>query len=255
MYNPVVGIMKFYRMIVDDDKSKFKNTYKNRVIKAIVHKIDSRLTYTPYDGICSSVFCASGHYDGKIDRYHAEDHFEGQFRATTISFSEIHAEREVKHDNSSSWETIFKGVMFKADFHKEFGTWVMVRTDYEVGLFGWIGKKIQNVSSTLVRMENQDFEQCFRVNAGDDQEARYILTPDMQQRLLEVRKHLGKGVIISFQHGSVYITVPKTEDWFEASIKVSALSENQVKKIAGEIQHFLALVEALNLNTRIWTKV
>ena len=251
----LAGVIKFYNMIVDDEKSKFKLTYKNRVIKAIVQKIEPRLTYTISDGVCLSVFCKAGHYATRVDRYHAEDHFEGQFGATTISFSEVHAEREVKNNNRSSWETIFKGVMFKADFHKEFGTWVTVRPDNEVGLFGWIGKKVQSVNNTLVRMEDQVFEQHFQVNAGDDKEARYILTPDMQQRLLEVRKNYGKNVIISFQQGVVYLTIPKSENWFESSLKVSALSEKQVQRIAAEIQYFLQLVEDLDLNTRIWTKV
>ena len=202
-----------------------------------------------------SVFCNAGHYATRVDRYHAEDHFEGQFGSTTISFSEIHAEREVEHNNRSSWDTIFKGVMFKADFHKEFETWVTVRPDNEVGLFGWIGKKVQNIINTLVRMEDQVFEQHFQVNAGDDQEARYILTPDMQQRLLEIRKNYGKSVIVSFQQGVVYLTIPKSENWFESSLKVSALSEKQVQRIAAEIQYFLQLVEDLDLNTRIWMKV
>ena len=97
-------------------------------------------------------------------------------------------------------------------------------------------------------------EQHFRVQAGDDMQARYILTPDMQERLLDLRQHLGGRMILSFQRSNVYITVPKSKNWFEPNAKISVHSDAQINKLANQMHTFFSIVEMLNLNTRIWTK-
>ena len=254
------GIIVFtYHVMVGNHVQKFRREYKNKVISEIARTLEPSMTYAPDLGIGESHFKEIGHYSNRIDRYKTEDYFAGKLGDTSLSFAEIHAEYKTtstdgKGNTRTNWHTLFKGVMFSADFHKHFNTWVTIKPDKESGLFGWIGTKMQQLSSSHIRMEDPVFEENFKVNAGDDQQARYLLTPDMQQRLLDVKKHYGSGVIISFQRGCSYLTIPIKEDWFEGSLNESALSENQVSRIASQISHFLNLVEAMNLNTRIWTK-
>jgi len=145
--------------------------------------------------------------------------------------------------------------MFIADFHKHFNTWVIIKPDNEsIPVISWLSKKIQNMSSTHIRMENPDFEEHFKVNAGNDQQARYILTPDIQQRILQLRQTYGSKIILSFRGSNVRITAPKRTDYYEPNINESSLNENQIMRIANEIEYYFAIVNMLNLNTRIWTK-
>ncbi len=186
--------------------------------------------------------------------------FKGEVGSTEIIFSELHAEYKTTSTDSkgrrtTSWHTLFKGVMFMADFHKHFKTWVIVRPDFERdGLFGWFNKKLQSFSSDLVKLENPEFETHFKVHGGNPVETRYILTPDMQERLLSLRQSLGTKIIISFQESNICITAPKSNDWFEGDINTSALSISQLGDLASQMHHYFKIVETLNLNTRIWTK-
>ncbi len=255
----VAIIVMTYMGMVGDAVKKFRFEYKNKVISEIARGLEPTMTYAPYRGIGKQQFKDIGHYSKRIDRYRTEDYFAGKLGDTSLSFAEINAEYKTestdsKGNTTTTWHTLFKGVMFSADFHKHFNTWVTIKPDKESGIFGWIGTKIQKLGSTHIRMEDPEFEENFKVNAGNDQEARYLLTPDMQQRLLAVKRQYGSGVIISFQRGCAYLTVPINGDWFEGSLNESALSKSQVDRIDSQISHFLYLVEAMNLNTRIWTK-
>lgn len=255
----VIIIIFTYNGMVGDVVKRFRFDYKNKVISEIARTLEPSMTYAPSHGIGKQHFKEIGHYSNNIDRYSTEDYFAGKLGDTSLSFAEIHAEYKTtstdsKGNTTTTWHTLFKGVMFSADFHKHFNTWVTIKPDKESGIFGWIGTKVQKLSNSHIRMEDPEFEENFKVNAGNDQEARYLLTPDMQQRLLAVKRQYGSGVTISFQRGCAYLTIPISGNWFEASLNESALSKSQVDRIASQIGHFLYLVEAMNLNTRIWTK-
>ena len=249
-----------YSSICGDSVKVFVNSYKTQLVRGIAKSLQPEMEFHPYKGISKELFKSCGHYKTGIDRYKTEDLFEGSIGATQLRFGELHAEYKTTSTDSkgrrkTKWHTIFKGVMLRADFHKHFNTWVTVRPDNETdGFFGWIGQKVQSFSSSLVKLENPEFEKHFKVNAGDATGAMYILTPDMQERLLKLRDSLGSRIIVSFQKSNVYITAPKSEDWFEANINVSAYSQNQILELGSQMRHYFRIVKTLNLNTRIWTK-
>ncbi len=249
-----------YHSICGDSVRKFRYAYKTRLVAGIAKVLQPEMEFHPYKGISEDLFKSCGHYTTGIDRYATEDLFEGNIGATKLFFGELHAEYKTtstdsKGRKSTTWHTIFQGVLLVADFHKHFQTWVTVRPDNERdGFFGWIGQKIQGLNNSLVKMESPEFEKHFRVNAGDATGAMYILTPDMQERLLALRSSLGSGIIVSFQKSSICITAPKEKDWFEADIAVSAVSRDQIRRLASQMQHYFRIVETLNLNMRIWTK-
>ena len=238
----------------------FKHNFKLKVIQSVATHLEPSSIYSPYRGISQSAFKSTGHYRTGIDRYSSEDHFSATIGSTDVQFSEIHAEYKTTStdsngNTSTSWHDIFKGVLFIADFHKHFNTWLLIKPDNEsVPVFGWLSKKIQGMSSSHIRMEDPDFEKHFKVNAGNDQQARYILTPDMQQRILELREIYGSKIIISFKDTNVYITAPKKADYYEPNLKESALNQSQISRIAQQIEFYFNIVKMLNLNTRIWTK-
>lgn len=238
----------------------FNHYFKHEVVGGIAKALAPEVKFSPNQGISQSVFSSCGHYRSGIDRFASEDMFHGIIDKTDFYFSECHAEYKSTSTDSdgntrTSWHTIFKGVYFMADFHKHFNTWVTVNPDNETdGFFGWIGKKVQALGGNLIKLESPEFEKYFVVRSPDQITARYILTPDMQERLLELRNSLGAGMRVSFQNSKVIITIPRNEDWFETHLSVSVYDQNQISNLAAQIWHYLRVIDALNLNTRIWTK-
>ena len=248
-----------YRVIAGDSLKAFEAAYKINIIGGIAKHLQPEISYFPTNGISKQVFNSLGHYS-KPDRYHTEDLFEGKIGATSISFAEAKAEEKYtttdsKGNTKTHWRTLFEGLIFCADFNKHFHTTLTISPDNESdSFFGRIAQKFQAFGGNLVKLEDPEFEKHFLVRCPDDVQARYILTPDMQQRLLELRSEVGDKLRISMHSSTIYITIPKSTDWFEASLHTSTASLGHLQNIASQMNFLFQIVEILNLNTRIWTK-
>jgi hypothetical protein len=178
---------------------------------------------------------------------------------TKIMFSEVHAEEKYtttdsKGNQTTHWRTIFLGVCFLADFHKEFRSPVTVMPDVAEKNFGWLGKKLQHLGGNVQRMESPEFEKHFVVRGADAVEARYLLTPSMQERLLALRGRLGRGLLVGFRDSHVWLAIPNATNWFEGDLKMPASYRSQAKLLMGQLRSCFQIVDELDLNTRIWSK-
>mgnify|MGYP001827647901 CR=1 FL=1 len=248
-----------HHKFISGHKAIYCAVYKEKVIGGMTRLIQPDMTYSPDRGISEKAFMEMGLYSTGIDRYHSEDLFAGKIGKTAIMFSEAHAEekrtsRDSKGRKKTRWVTIFRGLLTIVDFNKNFRSWVTVKPDFAESTFGWFGRKIQGFSANLVRLENPEFEDAFVVHGGDQVEARYILTPDMQDRLLDLRKWFGDDIRIAFHNSRMHLTIPNSDNWFEPNINRSAHDTTQMQMFLRQMSSVFRLVEMLDLNTRIWTK-
>ena len=248
-----------YHIYFGKGKKRYETMFKVGLIGPMVKSVEPEMNYDPGNGISESLFVSSELFGNRPDRYHAEDLFHGRIGKTDIMFSEVHAEE--KHtstdsdgNTSTSWSTLFQGVFLIADFHKEFRSPVSVMPDFAERSFGWFGKKLQKMSSNLQRMENPEFEKFFVVRGVDPVETRYLLTPKMQESLVELRQRFGADVRIGFRDSKVVLAISNQENWFEGNVKIPANDHGQLKNLLFEIWSCFKIVEDLDLNTRIWSK-
>ncbi|MDF3025801.1 MAG: galanin [Fluviicola sp.] len=249
-----IGYNRFYK--------HFKEQFKGKVIPAVVKFVDERLSYDPNLGLMDK-YAESKIFTQRYDRHKAEDTISGKFDLTDFAFGEIHTEyKTVTTDKNGRrqehWHTIFKGMFFVSDFHKNFHGETMIDMDFMERYLGKLGRKFQQWNSSrdgdLVKLENPEFEKKFAVYSTDEQECRYILTPSMMERLLEMSKKLNFKISISFRNNQVYIAVFNNMDLFEPSVFGSLLKEEDYKIIITILKSMTGIIEDLNLNTRIWTK-
>lgn len=240
----------------------FKAQFKGKVIPAVVKFVDERLAYDPNQSLIDQ-YTESRIFSQRYDRYKAEDTISGTFDATEFSFGEIHTEyKTVTTDKNGRrqehWHTIFKGMFFVSDFHKNFHGETIIDADYMERYLGKIGRKLQqwnpSRAGNLVKLENPEFEKKFAVYSTDEQECRYILSLSMMERLLEMSKKINFRVSISFRNNQVYLAVFNNMDLFEPSVFGSLLKEEDYKIIISMLKLMTGVIEDLNLNTRIWTK-
>jgi len=262
VFPPVVGLIYcfvIHHQYIAGHAKTYQAAYKAQVIGGVTKLLQPEVNYSPDRGISETSFKETGLYSSSIDRYHCEDLFAGKIDKTGIMFSEIHAEEkrrrtDSKGKTSTYWVTIFQGLMFIADFNKDFRSWVTIKPDFAESTFGWLGRKVQGFSSDLVRLENPDFERAFVVHGGDQVEARYILTPDMQERLLKLRQAYGADIRMSLHSSRLHLTVPKSDDWFEPNMNQAAGDLSQMQTFVNQMSWVFGIVSLLDLNTRIWTK-
>ncbi|MEM1296346.1 MAG: DUF3137 domain-containing protein [Verrucomicrobiota bacterium] len=243
---------------------EFRESFKQDVVTELVQTIQPKVRYSPDRGIESGLFRSTQLYPTTPDRYETEDQLAGKVGETDVLIAEIHAEEKRRRTDSKGnsetyYVTIFKGVMMVADFHKNFHGVTRVLPDNESGLFGSMGKAMQGFfpfgTKDLVRMEDPEFENHFRVYSSDQVEARYILSTSMMRRILSLRNAWsGANIRISFVDSMVNVAIPLKGNFFEPRLKESLHGSSQIQRVAEELKACFDLVEDLNLDTRIWTR-
>ena len=151
------------------------------------------------------------------DRSSYEDLVLGNRRGIDFEFFEAHLEErrtttDSKGRTRTRWVTVFRGQCIRFDFHKRFFGHTLVTRD--AGFFNFMGNMTMG-DLERARLESTEFEKAFEVYTSDQVEARYLLTPDMMQRLVDLENTFhGSKLRCAFEGGEMFIAV-EGADLFE----------------------------------------
>lgn len=241
----------------------YADCFKKEVIGAALSSIDQSLMIKPEYGIGEQEFINSQLFDKQPDRYSSEDFVSGSAGKTSFYFAEVHAEYKTvstdsKGRRTETWHDILKGIVFSADFNKNFSGLTLVRPkDFGGTVSKWISKAMPFLSSGaehIVELENLEFNNTFITQATDQIEARYILTPAMMDKLCELNDRCLYTPSLSFIGSSVYIAFPLIENYFEPPLFKSILRPSFMERDISLIRFMYGIIRDLDLNTRIWGK-
>ncbi len=250
-------------ILVQKPMKEFRARYKSDVISRIIEFIQPGLSYMPQAMISEHEFRHSGLFLKEPDRYHGEDMVSGTVGKTDMKFSEVRAQyktetRDSKGNRHTQWHDIFRGIFFVADFNKDFATRTLVLPDKAEKLFGsFLGSAFQKMNKfrgELVKLENPEFEKEFAVYGEDQIESRYVITPDLMEKILDFRKKHRQSISISFISSKMYVAIPVFKDLFEPNYAKSVFDKAVMTEYFEYLRLVLGIVEDFNLNTRIWGK-
>ncbi|WP_291153438.1 DUF3137 domain-containing protein [Flavobacterium sp. UBA7680] len=254
----ITGIVMHFR--IGDDVKKYKMAYKTNVVGSALKNINESLTITPRSGLPEYEFRSSELFTTESDRYKTQDLISGTNDKTSFWFAEVHAEYKTetstKNGTRTQWHTIFKGIVFVADFNKNFNVSTVVRPKGFGEAFGsWFSKNVFSFGNTdVIELENIDFSNKFVTYSSNQIEARYILTPAMMERILDLNGKCDETISVSFIHSKMYIAFPLSENYFEAPIHSSLLDPDLLSGDLSIVRFMHDIVHELDLNTRIWGK-
>ncbi len=242
---------------------EYRSHFKQEFIGPLLGAFAENMQYFPAgDHAIMDHYHASQLYTREPDRTHVEDSIWGQIGKTDLCLSELHTEyktesRDKNGRTQTSWHTIFKGLFISSDFHKDFQGASFVRTDVAEKNLGQLGRFFQRsffCSTQLVVLEDPEFEKEFVVHSTNQVEARYILSPRLMERMLELKRQFAAPIEFSFLYSRMYIAISTNYNYFEPIQAQSVLSTDYLRNYYFQIQSCLGVVEELGLNTRIWSK-
>jgi hypothetical protein len=254
----IFGGIKLYQL--EDDIQYFKARFKMEVIGAVLSSIDQSLTIDPHSGILESTFRNSQLFTTDPDRYATEDLISGRADKTAFSFAEVHAEYKTevatKNGTRTVWNDIFKGIIFVADFNKNFNGLTAVRPkDIGSQIGAWFSKHIYSFGDkNVIELENEYFNKNFVTYSTDPVEARYILTPSLMEKIAALNEQSAYCVSLSFTESNMYIAFPLGHNYFEPPIFKTLLKSDLLDADLLMLRFMYDIVSELDLNTRIWTK-
>lgn len=197
------------------------------------------------------------------DKFTGHDRILGKIGLTEFDFSALTLYKRVtsgKQSERYKYKKKFRGILFLADFNKNFRGHTLLR-DKKIRSFRhlkryiWLlfnsivhGKKLQRI-----HLESKDFERHFKTKTSHEIEARYILSPNLMERLVKFRKKRRNPIDISFRNSYIAIALSSKKYFYDPSI-IRRMKNGQVKDVYDDLTFFFSIIEELNLNTRIWGK-
>ena len=249
---PFILWVSLYYTIIES----FVSNFKKQIILKIIKFFDPNLRYSRLEFIDSDKFNKSRLF-GKIDEsdesnpflwpgeegsqnYSGDDLVWGKVGHTFMEFSDIST-------NS------FSGIFYVADFNKTFKCPVFVLPGKSLKFF----KSSQKRDKHQVILENPEFEQRYSTYCEDQNVARYILTPDLMERIVKLSKSIESmgytGVSISFVGNQFNMAVPY-HNMLEPNLYRPLYESADPLAYFEDLLLFYSIVKELDLNTRIWSK-
>ncbi|MDR0385826.1 MAG: DUF3137 domain-containing protein [Prevotellaceae bacterium] len=253
------GLAIFYAAYVSPLSGKLKSHFSKNIIEHYVRSILSDAQYEPENCHPLQTYYESLLFMIDVDRHTGANYVHGMFDRTDVSFSYMHTEyKQVEHTakgTKTTWHTIFRGIFMCADSNKRFSGQTIVLPDtaekYLGGFGKWLQKKAGNTVGEMVYMENVEFEKKFVVYSTDPVEARFLITPKIQEQIFKMKKMLRKDLRLSFVNNNVFIAVSR-DNIFQMDTSLSFTDDKTLRYYMSDIVELLTLIHLLDLNIRIW---
>ena len=255
-----IGSLLLKRRLFREKYGYLEKLYAEQAIGGLLRFVAPPLVLSPWENLSLDVFRSSRLCNDRVDNFSGSHLIYGRLGWTDVWFSQIHAQRReevVTRDKDGHiyieeyWVTVFRGILFVADFNKDFSSVVILRSRKR-GFFNDIRGRLFRSSEEIV-MENPEFNRFFTVYAGDPIEARYILTTTLMDRLVELRKRANQDIDISFVPPYIYLAMPY-KTLFRTPVYRSVVNRKTMRKYFLFLSFFAGIPAILDLDTRIWSK-
>ncbi|MEZ4989268.1 MAG: DUF3137 domain-containing protein [Saprospiraceae bacterium] len=247
----VLAAVVYTGIHMEKQRKPLERQLRQTIGKAMIGLFDPQWDYAAEQHLPARHFRHLG-ITRRFDKVEGENLIHGKHGDTEFSFSHLRLLRQ-----NDSNQKVFEGLIVVADFHKDIKGKTLVLPNLVQQSFGsWLGKKINEFGRhglDLVSLEDPFFEKAFVVYSSDQIEARYILTPAMMARLVELNNKYDNNLSFSFTHGKVCIAIKDVRP-FETSLHMPVTPDLLFNQFGRPIEAVTEIIDILNLNTRIWTK-
>lgn len=277
------------------ERVQFKNTIKQQLVSSIVRFLGDHFNYNPTAGSNKEQINDSLILPRKANGVYSEDYISGKVKNTDIALCEITASASTVDD----WDTyqtsneqkgiqkisdsmfskskherdeFFRGIYFVADFHKSFQAKILVRPSE----FTWTDHHNEETTEPYksngrldekfeqVHLEDPVLESAYDFYSTDQQQARYVLSTTMMERIKQFSIRTDKKLFFCFKNSKMHLAIPNKRDLFDPDIAKenrrqkpdldNILNREEIFTYFKDITFLIGIVEDFNLNTRIWSK-
>lgn len=231
-------------MMVTKANNYYKNKYSDKVIALLFN--DHKYSFSSIGYIRRSIFLQSEFVDvfskcwGKnllTVNIPNDDNSESNNNLVLCDLDVI----EIIKDKENTYEEkVFEGIFGYVDFPFEFKCKLFINsfshnTEYKL---------------KTIELEDIKFNNKFKVYSDDQIEARYILTPDMMEKLLLLKEKSG-GFKITIKEDKLYIAFPYLK-LFEIKYIKDGDVESMFSKYYDAIEIVMSLVEEIKSNNKVF---
>lgn len=243
----------YYLLTVNQKKnevfSKICSEYKWKLVPQILEKIFDNVRYIPNQFISLNALRESEIFGEFFNLGKGEDYFKCEIKDVIFQFSEI----SVTNSPVLRKPKLITGIFCVSDFNKNFTTRTLI---LPASLFSFKKNTNHSFSNLVgfekVHLEDPLFNKEFVVYAEDQVESRYIITPSLMTKMLNLKDVFNSDIVFSFSHQRLNVFIETSEDLFEPPKKKLYADFEHFYKNINYFILFASIVEELNLNVKIW---
>ena len=239
---PIIISIIFF-VINSSMKNKINQKFKNEFVFQLVKSIYPNAVYNPGAGISKDVIMEAGFFQYP-DRWQLEDYLscshEGvEFEMSDFEFQERHVTRDSKGHTRVTYITYAKGRFMIFDFKRDFTKVVKILENTPYGCkLGGLEK---------VETESIEFNEKFKTFSTDAMTAFYVLTPQIQLKLLELESKFKGSIYFAFMRGKLYVAI--TDGVSILDIDASKkISEKTIEILESQLLLPVAIINELGLS-------
>jgi len=197
--------------------------------------------------IAQSTFRNSGIFNLTPTIYEGEDYISGFIGTATFEMSELYVAR--LSPVRAIYETIFRGIFFKANFFYDVGGGLVVFIPQEERQE--LSETIRGITSRggqRINLPTKEFNEAFVAYAESSIDVNSLLSQNAFKTIMDYKKRSGKKIYVSFLNGYVHIAITESKDILEPKILKSNASFKLIREYFEDILLIMSIVEDFDLN-------
>lgn len=230
----------------------FKEAFVLKSLKSVFTDLD----YKPEKGLNESIIMNTGMMK-MGDRYTSNDYVSGKYKNINVVQADVHIEDERQYTDSDGntttyWVTLFRGRWMIFDFNKKFKANIQVRhKSFENSKLGnwWDDVKYQKVM-----MEDQEFNNTFKIYAQNEHDAFYILTPALMEKIKKLTASVSGKLLFCFIDNKLHVGLQNNKDSFEHGFLIKINEEKVMDEISKDIKLITNFVDELSLDNDLFRR-
>lgn len=221
----------------------YQEVFKEKIVGPMIENVFEGAKYDSKAGISSHEYRKAG-YRENYDRYWSDDLIIAPLKvdneiATSISFAEVHIEKESKDsDGDTTYVTVFHGLAGSFLIPKSTGKEIYIRANGRVS--SWNKNK--------VKMDMSEFEKIFDVESDDPILAMRILTSDVMADMIDLYTKYKYRFEINILDDTVYMRL-RTGAMFEPNVFKSSMEYKTIEK------YYLVLKALMTIAAKVYDTV
>ena len=186
-------------------------------------------------------------------RYSSNDLVIALYKNIKIIQSDVHIEERRERRNSKGnretyWVTLFKGKWMIFDFNKSF------KANLQICQKGFGDEILNNGLYNNIKMEDQEFNNMFWINAQNDHEAFYILTPSFMEKIKKLSNTIDGTLLLCFVNNKLHVGLHNYDDSFEPDLYKEIDEEKITSEISKDIKQITDFVDDLDLDNNLFRR-
>lgn len=234
-------------------KRRYAKMFKKCFILDSLRSTFSDLVFDVDNGLPESVIADTGMMR-LGNRYFTDDYISGRYKNVPFEQADVCIQQHTSSGKSSSTVTYFKGRWMVFRFNKNFVCNLQVREkgfNYAKKTGGFFsGGDTMN----RIELEDEEFNSAFKVFAVSEEEAYYILTPQLMRKMIELRDRTHGKLLLCFVDNKLHVACNSGKNAFEPPVFQKIDIESLMNDAFEEINLITRFVDELNLDMSLFKR-